>query len=72
MTQRTELFFDMTQRNWTFLLNVTQRIEPFFLTMWYKEFFHKHDSKHLTLFKNMTQELNYFEKLWLTELNPSY
>ena len=23
-------FFDMTQRNWTFLLNATQRVEPFF------------------------------------------
>ena len=43
------------------MLNATQRIEPFF-SMWFKEFFHKNDSKHFTLFKIWLQELNLF---WL-------
>ena len=65
-TRRIELFVETDSTNWT-LFFTDSKIWIF--SMWYKEFFfHKHDSRHLTLLKNMTL----FEKLWLTELNPSY
>ena len=63
--------FSIWQRNWFFLLNVTQRIEPLFFNVIQRVFFHNNDINILPFFiwlKNWT----FFEKLWLTEWNPSF
>ena len=67
-------FVEYDSTKWTLFL-LTQRIEIF--SMWYKEFFHKHDSQHLTLWKNMTQELNFFLKSydsqnWTLPINTTH
>ena len=82
MTQRIELLFsDKTRRIELLLLNTTQQSEPFFY--WLKELkffqcdskslFRKNDSKHFTLLKIWLKKIKlFFEKLWLTEWNPSF
>ena len=80
MTQRTELFFRYDTKDWTYSLNAAQFN---LFSMWFKKFFCKNDSELFTLFKKMTQELNFFWKtmihgiepfllIWLTEWNPSF
>ena len=75
-------FFDMTQRNWTFLLNATQRVEPFFnviqrvfltkMTLSILPFL-KYDSRIELFMKNyMTHRIEPFLLIWLTEWNPSF
>ena len=62
-------FVDYDSTKWTLFL-LTQRIEIF--SMWFKESFSQQWLKAFYPFKKMTQELNFFEKLWLTEWNPSF
>ena len=70
MTQRIEFLFNMTHRNWTLLLNMsqsinlsflekmTQRIEPL-CPIWLKELnlFFQFDSKNWTSFSNLTHRI---------------
>ena len=66
-------------KNWTLLINMTHRIEPFF-SIWFKELnfwkkmsqrielFHGYDSKNNTLFENVTRRIElFFENttLWI-------
>ena len=76
MTQRTELFRYDT-KDWTYLLNATQIIQPFF-NMIQRVFekmtlsilpFLKYDSR---IGKTMTHRIEPFLLIWLTEWNPSF
>ena len=74
-------FFKNDAENWTlFSLNMTQRIEPFFLWMWRKElnpfffecdvknwnFFLEYDAKNWTLFLFEAKKRTFISLIWMT------
>ena len=77
MTQRTEHIFECDSKNWTFFLNVIQRIEPssqkdsknwfFSFLIFFNSFFQRFEP-----FLTWLTELNPFWTVWLIEIEPFF